>query len=91
MLSANDEKRIEKLENRITYLEELGEVMPPEFEKWYENIPDGGVLCWFGEEAYKSICIVFPVTPNEDFNSANYKPLTKKEIQAFIDNAPEDL
>jgi len=82
--------------------DENGKRYTPEFDcfndwqiykepKWYENIPDDGVLCWFGEEVYKSICIVFPVIPNEDFNSANYKPLTKQEIQVFLSNAPEDL
>jgi hypothetical protein len=57
--------------------------------KWYENIPDDGVLCWFGEA--KAVCIVFPVIPNTDFNASNYTPLTKQEIQVFMDNAPEEV
>jgi hypothetical protein len=94
MLSANDEERIKKLEDRISYLEELGEVMPPKAEKWYENIPEGGVLC-FCWDKYESDKCVDRVTAYSDgwfVGGESWKeatPLTKQEIQVFMDNAPE--
>ena len=64
--------------------------------KWYENIPDGGVLCWVnGEKIVDSITDYDSdfknrfTSANDNFHSA--KPLTKQEIQVFMDNAPEDL
>lgn len=73
--------------------------------KWYENIPEGGVLCWICNVEVD----VFPRNNVEiikkykqdtsdgfDFMSINcayYKratPLTKQEIQVFMDNVPEE-
>jgi len=71
-------------------------------KKWYENIPDGGVLCWadvcvviiVGYEADKYPC-KYQVKDAEDATitrwTAHAEPLTKQEIQVFIDNAPEKL
>jgi len=51
--------------------------------KWYDNTPDGGVLCWIKGD-------IFLIYNNSPFaNLAT--PLTKQEIQVFMDNAPEDL
>lgn len=69
--------------------------------KWYENIPEGGVLCWVWDnrEASKSITGIISIQfPNEagfkfishDCNWINAIPLTKQEIQAFMDNAPNE-
>ena len=64
--------------------------------KWYESIPDGGVLCWV-EGMKKTKYLVNIVKYDGDKTvidmSGNYwpngKPLTKQEIQAFMDNTPE--
>ena len=59
--------------------------------KWYENIPEGGVLCWNidssnGESSeYTSI-----IHNNTVANGKDFQPLTKQEIQVFMDNAPEN-
>ena len=53
--------------------------------KWYENIPEGGVLCWYN----KYICVIY--IADQLAAKHKYTPLTKQEIQVFMDNAPEDL
>jgi len=80
----------------------MNEIRSPEFwrihkkPKWYENIPDGGVLCWVkseGEEYQIVPTLIFdyPLEVAADLSVVyeNYKPLTKQEIQVFMDNAPE--
>ncbi len=67
----------------------------PEPAKWYENIPRDGVLCWVTEGAASIITdydIEFdnPFTSDND-NFAHADPLTKQEIQVFMDNAPEEI
>lgn len=70
--------------------------------KWYENIPDSGVLCWVKDDEGKvfnkypetviNYCddsTHFFETPDESWMYA--KPLTKQEIQVFLSNAPEKL
>ncbi len=70
--------------------------------KWYENIPDGGVLCWVkdgeGKEFNKYPEMVinycddsthFFETPNESWMYAD--PLTKTQIQMFMENAPDEF
>jgi len=52
--------------------------------KWYENIPDGGVLCWYAG----LIVVIYSKLGSRDVAIAN--PLTRQEIQVLIDNAPED-
>ena len=62
--------------------------------KWYENIPDGGVLCWCSDEGIvKFVDNITRFNGNYQGGSAWSKatPLTKQEIQVFMDNAPEDL
>ena len=67
--------------------------------KWYENIPDGGVLCWCkdGESDKESIGQINEKGKANGYYTASYKhwiyatPLTKQEIQAYLNNAPEDL
>ena len=61
--------------------------------KWYENIPEGGVIC--------NIEGIFGVVRAYDGNRfyensiedsgflVKANPLTKQEIQVFMDNAPE--
>jgi len=78
LIETPDQKKIRELEHRMNSLERMLQIEPA---KWYENIPPvGGVLCW---------C--------KDYYTASYKhwiyaePLTKAEIQSFMDNAPEDL
>jgi len=69
--------------------------------KWYENIPDGGVLCW------GDVCVVIVIRYEADKYPCKYQvkdaedetitrwtahavPLTEQEIQMFMDNAPEE-
>jgi len=69
--------------------------------KWYENIPDGGVLCW------GDVCVVIIIRYEADKYPCKYQvkdaedetitrwtahavPLTEQEIQMFMDNAPEE-
>ena len=67
--------------------------------EWCENIPDGGVLCWCkdGESDKEVVDIVVEQGSNNGYYTPNFKhwiyaaPLTKKEIQAFMDNAPENI
>lgn len=83
MLSANDEERIRKLESRILSLESAsGAETRPTPAKWYDNIPDSGVLCWLGTGEVKSL--------TSETYFAGAIPLTKQEIQKFHDNAPEN-
>lgn len=66
---------------------------------WYENIPEGGVLCWIGD--YGKIIKDLPVTITKHScsgftsvigtNWVKAQPLTKQEIKVFMDNAPEDV
>lgn len=67
--------------------------------EWYDNIPKGGVLCWtwdHSEETKKIRQIErynpdasFPFSENRGVKWINATPLTKAEIQAFMDNVPE--
>ena len=69
--------------------------------KWYENIPEGGVLCSGNDDEDKDdvLCVIeeyFGSKRNYKFRDGdlgwkNAIPLTKQEIQVFMDNAPEDL
>ena len=65
--------------------------------KWYENIPDGGVLCWcsdgintYLEKAVKYISSSerLEVADGTYRDESKCAPLTKQEIQVFMDNAP---
>lgn len=66
--------------------------------KWYENIPDGGVLCWTGDcgEIVKDIPSLITNHNGEKFVSVmdclwgKAIPLTKQEIQVYLNNAPEE-
>ena len=68
--------------------------------KWYENIPEGGVLCWCtdGVLNFPEIIISYKDETerkfsfrSKDSHYSNAIPLTKQEIQNFMDNAPEDI
>jgi len=65
--------------------------------KWYENIPDGGVLCWVKGLGRPTIITTIdkyePIEecPFSSITKVRYQkvwPLTKQEIQVFMDNAP---
>jgi len=60
-------------------------------DKWYENIPDGGVLCWVNNGHVETI-IKYKnfgfINDYENFRE-DATPLTKQEIQVFMENAPE--
>lgn len=67
-----------------------------EAPKWYENIPAGGALCWVKIAAMKPYVVL--VTGHDKrrgfiFASggcwSHVTPLTKDEIQSFLDNAPD--
>ena len=66
--------------------------------KWYENIPEVGVLCWcwdINKERVSMRVVInyVPLTPypfkvrSNEYQNA--EPLTKQEIQQLLDNAPE--
>ena len=67
--------------------------------KWYENIPDGGVLCWVSDNTidYQDITVITHIFMDEKkYANCNKryleaKPLTKQEIQVFMDNVPENM
>ena len=98
MLSTNDEGRIKRLEDRISFLEDENNIAPPKAEKWYENIPEGGVI-GIGENSESDKRILSAVTsynyPNgrpyygQGYVWEKFTPLTKQEIQVFKDNAPD--
>ena len=66
--------------------------------EWYEDIPPSGILCWCSDalEGKKYMILITYFDANSEFH---YKagltywkyatPLTKLEIQTFLDNAPE--
>ena len=67
--------------------------------KWYENIPEGGVLCWCtdGVLNFPEIIVSYKDETERSFSFhskdshyQNAKPFTLQEIQVFIDNAPEN-
>ena len=94
MLSTNDEKRIKDLEDKILFLEGFtGAAVEPEPAKWCENIPDGGVLCWCWDGSIINKFVDNITKYNGNYQGGeswlNAKPLTKKEIQVFMDNASE--
>lgn len=54
--------------------------------KWYDNIPKGGVLCL----GYGNITAVYHKPSSASpFEPDALTPLTKQEIQVFMDNAPK--
>ena len=65
--------------------------------KWYENIPEGGVLCWCkdGETDKPTVASIVEQGKSNGYYTAACKhwiyaePLTKQEIRVFRDNAPE--
>jgi hypothetical protein len=71
--------------------------------KWYENIPEGGVLCWVSDtKKDDEECIAAICHHNEKVNNSYTEldvevgwkyatPLTKEEIQVFLNNVPEDV
>ena len=68
--------------------------------KWYENIPEGGVLCFVGDNDNSvSVGLVIGYDPEKTFKFRTKlcgwkvaKLLTKQEIQIFLSNAPgEDV
>ncbi len=61
--------------------------------KWYENIPDGGVLCRT-KDNYTVIVTSYKEDRERPYialKSREYSviPLTKTEIQIYMDNAPD--
>jgi len=70
--------------------------------RWYENIPEGGVLCWIGDdEDTLNSKIAFRIILDTAKTRGGFKaaegfwgyaePLTKQEIQVYLKNAPENL
>lgn len=64
-----------------------------EIDKWYEDIPENGILCWL---EYDSVVLVTHYNQVEDRFYANgvyypfhlIKPLSEEEIKKFIDRVP---
>jgi len=66
--------------------------------KWEDNIPDGGVLCWVSDSERDNARRYMRTVLKKDskFWCADgvwifATPLTKQEIQVFMDNVQEDL
>lgn len=67
---------------------------------WRETIPEGGILCWLDDTAREPtkehFCNVVLRWENNRFvcgNDAHWryaKPLTKQELQTFLNNCPEN-
>ena len=64
--------------------------------KWYDDIPEGGVLCW----VWDTYQVRWEIDIIKEYNGSQFightdtewdqaKPLTKSEINTFIGNAPE--
>ncbi|MEE8207862.1 MAG: hypothetical protein V3T88_02760 [Nitrosomonadaceae bacterium] len=99
MLSASDEVRFKALEDRISFLEELEEVAPPKLEKWYENIPEGGVIGFaIIRKDIRHLCVIkehspwlpYPFILKGGGGCDKFEPLTEQEKQTFkefMDNA----
>lgn len=54
--------------------------------KWYENIPDGGVLYWNKYGLAESTSMNNSRTHVDVSQLSSHRPLTKQEIQVFMDN-----
>ena len=92
--------------HKVGFAEEMPNFLYPQIwqiykePKWYKNIPDGGVLCWVTKQGSTSI-EGYPVIITKMFNAFyecfnrglydEAEPLTKEEIQVFMDNAPEEI
>ena len=99
-----DAKTLLRKEQHFTWPEDWQIYTIP---KWYENIPDGGVLCVCGTsesirliESFVLKCIspdsaAVPIFRTKDYDGGDWwylcRPATKQEIQVFMENAPEDL
>lgn len=91
-----DKLYVKRLEQRILFLEGFtGAVAEPEKIKWYENIPEGGVLCWVSNnQDITAITHTFMDVKKYGNCNKTYleaEPLTKQEIQVFMDNTPENV
>lgn len=93
-------EEINKLKDRILFLEGFtGAIVEPEPTKWYENIPEGGVLCLCGDHSrdLTSYDLIYLYSDGDGAykfrgDASGYKhaePLAKPEIKIFMDNAPE--
>jgi hypothetical protein len=97
----NQHERIKELENQLSAIEKILDISSKhekQPEKWYENIPDGGVLCWVTDNgcADERICrniIRYQKRLFKDGlnNWEKARLLTKQEIQVFMDNVPEEV
>jgi hypothetical protein len=76
------------------------EIYKIEESKWYDNIPEPGILCWVWNSPQddKSVSLIRDYdseTPSFPFKSVghllwtNAQPLTKDEIQILLNNVPE--
>lgn len=72
-------------------------------EEWFDVIPKGGVLCWVGFDKddmlkKRAVCDVSyyndgfgaPYQTGDKVGVKCATPLTRSEIQVFMDNAPEE-
>ena len=67
--------------------------------KWYENIPEGGVLCWIGDNDNSvSVGLVIDYDPESKYKFRTRlcgwkvaKPLTFPEVNALLSNVPEEI
>ena len=92
--------------HKVGFAEEMPNFLYPQIwqiykePKGYENIPDGGVLCWCYDEPETYVRIITEYCDDKITHKfkTNYggfvgdaTPLTKQEIQVFVNNAPEDI
>ncbi len=68
--------------------------------EWYDNIPEGGVLCWVWKEGTNRKSKISKITEYSDHFPSfiigrgcggweNATPLTKQEVEVFLGNVPE--
>lgn len=87
-------------ENRYSYVPSTPRQWAPyEKPKWYETAKPGAVLCWMSEDGHPGGTLrLFHGMDNDGFylDEAGLpwryaEPLTKTELQVFLDAAPEEV
>lgn len=82
-------KRVYERIDSETLRKEVDNIIP----KWYDNIPEHGVLCWvqYNPEGKKKVATIYSHKNEDDYETAFYwidsrtlvTPLTNEEIEEF--------
>ncbi len=100
LISSEDEDSYFEIEsNKKLAIEWLNENLYRKVEveiPWYEYIPIGGVLCWYNSD----VCVISDWSCDDELlwvkdggsiGLYDAKPLTKSQIEVFMNNAPSSL